>query len=703
MPDIAAPNTRSPLGMIGWPALGGVLLGFWVPGPSGIILMVLGLGVSAKVWSGWVGRGTDIQNRVVGPGALGILAVLLLGSTLRIADVLYCFEGVSDDRAGVAWTALRILHEGWRPWGGLRLLQVPEPLTYYALAAWFAIAGASIRAQAFFDVALWALSAPLWYSVFRRWGGTRVAFFALVFYAASRWGMTYTGHQNFSVEIMLITAACLEAWGRGVERSSRGWVFLAGLVAGSGFYAYQASKVLGALLIVLALWELRELVGRPQALERLVWMSAGWALAVLPIIVTDPVSGWFGRREGELWIFGNTAQGGWTSLGHNLLLALGMFHAHGDPMADHNLRGWPELDPVMGILAAWGVGWALHRLRRREGVAPLLGLLVMCLPMALSRGCPNDMRSLGMLPFLCFLAATALEASLGVLNRKFPSGRVGGIGWGILGAVALWNGAAYFGLQVRQEGWRDAFNRDQTELGQALTRLPSGEPIRLAGPYAHHSVVRYAAYPARESMEPLDASHLPKPPAVFVLDPLQGGLLEYLQERYPAGNLSAYSTQPGPAYALIYQSGPMEATPSTPPHGLWRTGTGVPDGTWDPVVDFAWRDLPQQEGLKEFNWSGTLQVDRRGIYLFRILCGPNADAILSSNGQDWVGIGTDPGGEVALKQGRYPITLRLKVPGDGAFFMHLLWKKPDSNRFEAIPNTRWGILQRAGDGIIHVE
>ena len=701
MPHPAAlPHLVHPWRTLG-PALAGILLGGLVPGTPGILLMVLGLGFSAKFWGGWVGRGTDAQNPAWVPRVMGVLTVLLLGLALRIGDVLYCFDGISDDRAGVALGALQILHEGWRPWGALRLLQVPEPLTYYGLAAWFALVGASFRSLAYFDVALWVLSVPLWYSVFRRWGGTRTAFFGLVFYAASRWGMTYTGHHNFSVELLLITAACLEAWGRGVERSSKGWIFLAGLIAGSGFYAYQAAKVLGALLVALALWELRERVSRTQALQRLSWMAAGWVLAVLPVLGTDPFSGWFGRREGELWIFGNVPPGGgWFLLGRNLLLALGMFHAHGDPMADHNLWGWPELDPMMGILAAWGVVWAFTRFNSRAGYVPLMGLLALSLPMVLSRGCPNDMRSLGMLPFFCFLAAAALEATLGAIARKFPRESVGGIGWGILGVMVLWNCASYFGFQVRQAGWRNAFNRDQTELGQALARMPDAVPIRLAGPYAYHSVVRYAAYPVRGSMEPLDASRLPKPPAVFVLDPLQGGLLEYLQERYPGGKLSSFSTQPGPAYAMIYQTGPVAVPPTSSPHGLWRTGTGTPNGTCDPVADFSWRDLPHPDGMKGFTWSGTIQVERDGSYAFRVLCGPNAEAALSSNGKGWVGWGSDPGGVIELKRGRYPVTLRLLVPGDGLFFMHLLWKKPGSERFEAIPNTLWGVVNRSGMGRI---
>jgi 4-amino-4-deoxy-L-arabinose transferase-like glycosyltransferase len=260
---------------------------------------------------------------------------------------------------------------------------------------------------------------------------------------------------------------------RGFQRRSRADIFLAGATTGLAFYAYFPARI--TLVIVLALLcgipvmnarrEVVKLVGGYTAIFLL-----GWALVAAPVMIASRAnSDWAfaytrqqfliypeGRKLEQDWTGEKTPAGAWKA---NIRNGLTMFNSrmHDQGYIYPNYKhGF--VDPITGVLLWLGfvvAGARVVRNRRRllsnmeSGAATLadltalVGFLTLYLSSALViTKAPNYTRLLVVLPFVSYLAGTALWALADWLTRRLSDARESmRVGIACVGVVliALWN------------------------------------------------------------------------------------------------------------------------------------------------------------------------------------------------------------------------------------------------------------------------
>src|SRR6185436_2316919 len=166
-----------------------------------------------------------------------LIILLALGFRLHEWDLIP--YGLHTDQGLTGLSALRILHEGWRPFFEVYNYQVPEPFLYYLLAGWFALVGASSFTFHLFFVLLSLASFPFIYWVFRQLGGARLALLTVFLLAVTRWHVIDTRNGYPSVHISLYAFASLSLWIYFLEkRKIWAWI-LSALICGLGLYTYQ--------------------------------------------------------------------------------------------------------------------------------------------------------------------------------------------------------------------------------------------------------------------------------------------------------------------------------------------------------------------------------------------------------------------------------------------------------------------------------
>ncbi|HJT24120.1 MAG TPA: hypothetical protein VJ873_06055, partial [bacterium] len=103
---------------------------------------------------------------------LFLLSLILLAAFFfRIYDIGSLPAGMHSDQGLTGLCALRILHEGWRPFGEVFDYRVPELLLFYQLAAWFGLVGSSYFTFHLFFILLSLASFPFVYWAARQWAG----------------------------------------------------------------------------------------------------------------------------------------------------------------------------------------------------------------------------------------------------------------------------------------------------------------------------------------------------------------------------------------------------------------------------------------------------------------------------------------------------------------------------------------------------
>ena len=290
-------------------------------------------------------------------------------------------------------------------------------------------------------------------------------------------------HALFAISRMALqvnTALLLELlalWllARGLQRRSRAEIFLGGATTGLAFYGYLPGRV--AFVIALALLccipvlnarrEVLKLVGGYTAM-----FLFGWALVAAPVIIASRANSTLalsyarqqfliypeGRKLAQDWTGGKTPAEAWKK---NIRNGMTMFnspkHDQGYIYANFN-HGF--VDPITGALLWLGFVLAGARVVRNRasllsdtesGVAALadltalVGFLVIYLSCALViTKAPNYTRLLVVLPFVSYLAGTALWRPADWLTRGIAAARtrasvrVAIVCVGV-SMVALWN------------------------------------------------------------------------------------------------------------------------------------------------------------------------------------------------------------------------------------------------------------------------
>jgi len=291
---------------------------------------------------------------------------------------------------------------------------------------------------------------------------------------------------------LLLELIALGLFARGLLRQSKAEVFLAGATTGLAFYAYFPGRI--AVVIVMGVLccipflrhntESLKAAGRYAAI-----LLLGWSLVAAPVMISsrvNPASSLAyarqqflfypeGRKLQQEWIRETTPEAAWKA---NIRNGLTTFNSrlHDQGYIYPNYRhGF--VDPATGVLLWAGLLMAaVSAVRRRahllsasdEGATALadliavVGFLALYLPLAfLITKAPNYTRLLVILPFVSYLAGTALWRTFHWLARRL-GGRharargfeVGGVACGAVLVIALWNVKIFndFATLGRKEG-----------------------------------------------------------------------------------------------------------------------------------------------------------------------------------------------------------------------------------------------------------
>jgi 4-amino-4-deoxy-L-arabinose transferase-like glycosyltransferase len=318
-----------------------------------------------------------------------------------------------------------------------------EPLFIYLQALLVGVAGASPLVMNFASVIVGLLAVAASYRLFVELFGWRVALFAASLYAVSLWSVTLSRLGLRATSVTLFVALTLFFLWRTLRGGRRLDAALTGVVLGLALYTYIAARLLPLLVVLLCLVEW------PMARRR--WRELA-LVAVVALIVAGPELAYFARHWEEMsrraWdvsVFNQGAtelEGARNTPGEALRNAAGMFFVAGDPNWRHNWPGRPMFDLGLAALFVAGLGLALWRARGEVRYRwPLLWLVVMTLPTALSHESPSFFRTLSVGPAAALFPALALAA---LTRQRF--------GWAVAVALVVATGLTTFRLYFDQWG-----------------------------------------------------------------------------------------------------------------------------------------------------------------------------------------------------------------------------------------------------------
>lgn len=629
-------------------------------------------------------------------------AILLLGLFFRTYHLETIPPGLPADQGSLGLSALRILHDGWRPFYEAYRLLVPEPLTPYLIAAWFQWVGPSLLTLKLFFVLLSLAAFPFAYWFFRQLAGLKIALLSLFFLAVSRWQWTQVRDSQPSLAVPLFLFATLALFLYGIR--TRRFLPLVGaaLFCGLGLYSYQSCKAIPILLGALTLFEWN---GSEKKEKDKGFRILGFFLILLflasPLLLYMAQNGALGRREASdlllnrviaqksllpiLKVWGGTAL---------------MFNRQGDPSPWYNFSSLRMLDDLTGILFLFGIASAWRSRGTRAGLYPLAGSFVMALPGLLSITPAASHRLLGLTPFVAYFAALAgikiLENLFPLGNRKHP--------WlyPILGisllAITIQNTRIYFGLQAKDPAYQAASAPAATALGQAVQALDLRSPgslrFYLSPDYLQHPTFSFLTYGERGNILKWDPIEWAKSPrtadkdATIFLEDDKRATLGYLEGLFPG--LLAEERIPGSIHLEISRNSLAQAP-------AWKRGLKgayIPSEDWsappalvqvDPVLDVSSAaDLPFPPTTPlRARWTGSLKVPQAGYYFFQVLTRDPSRLWLD-------------GKRVLLEKtfwlsrGGHSLELEWEKGPDFYPVFHFIWKRPGQANWEAVPASAFG-------------
>jgi hypothetical protein len=631
--------------------------------------------------------------------------IFLVGLFFRLYRIDSLLAGLPADQGLTGLSALRILNEGWRPFNEIYLSQVPDLLLTYEMAGWFRWVGASSFTYPLFHVLISLGAFPFIYWTFRQLAGPEVALLSLFFLSVMRWNWVETRSAQPSIEVSLYLFGSLAFFLYGVKNRKPLWFFLSALFCGLGLYAYPALKIVPFLMAALAVFEC---LNKPK--EKKIFLQTFLASIFLVLALSVPLLDYMvqfhtlGKRESESFILNEVLKE--KSLSPLLQVGSGtalMFNREGDEYPLHNLPGHRMLDDGTGVLFLLGLAIAWRLRRSRECFYPLAGFFAFLLTGFLSTNVAASNRLVTLTPFVAYFAGFAGLNLLGALFKKKK------VRWPFiltlslsLLAITTQNAYTYFVLQTSDPRCQQAFGLEQNHIGKTIVQLQSANPNRFhffIGPFfSRNSTVEFLSYQARKDffefqladwakgIEPLDKD------AVLFLEAGKTGVVDFLKTLFPMSREEIYRDPEGHALLYLYFI-PQESLASAAKwdHGL--QGNYIPSDQWtdpagitrlDPVLNFS---SLADFGLStrppyRIRWTGRL-LSVGGNYEFQVLT--------QDRGRLWLDGKPVPFEKpVTLSPGSH--ALRVDYEKDSGYYtqLHLVWKKPGSEKWEVVPAAAFG-------------
>lgn len=632
------------------------------------------------------------------------LLILLLAAIFRIYGIDSLPAGLHSDQGLTGLCALRILHEGWRPFGEVFDYQVPEILLFYQLAAWFALVGSSAFTFHLFFILLSLAAFPLAYWAIRQWAGPRTALLALFILAVMRWNWIETRNGYPSIQVPFYLFGALAFWTYWRSSGKKGPLLVSALFVGVGFYTYQAFKIVPFLMAAIAHCDYWGGKKKNRSLKPYLLYFSLVLLLVSPLLGVMAQRGILGHREADLFIGSKVLQERslqplWDVWTGTLL----MFNRAGDLNPRHNLPGHRMLDDVTAVFFVLGLALAWRKRKERGGLYPLLGFGVMLLTGLLSTDPAHSNRLVSLTPFVaCFAAYGFLyfwERAKYSL-AQFPVPLIAAF---LLASMGFLNFQTYFTDQAKEPACRAAFDPGAFFIGRNIADSSQAGPGQyryfISPAYFQNHTVDFLAYSARAGLSPFNlqdwaGGKVPADKPVYLyLEREKSGVMDFLQTLYPG---LAFVTYPAPRdcpevkLAWIPKNGRASLKP-------WRRGLkgtyfnssdwkGVPVTVQaDPVLNFTSKfDFPFTQGPPfRIRWTGVLEVPKTGGYQFQIVTTDDTQLALDGKPVPWES-------SQRLAAGAHQLRLDFEKNSGESLALTLIWKKPGTDKWEVVPATAFG-------------
>jgi len=458
-----------------------------------------------------------------------LAVIVVLAVWFRFYDIQQYPSGLFPDEAANGEDALLVLDGDWRPFyprGNGR-----EGLFFFLEALAIKAFGIGVWQLHIVSAAIGVLTVVATYFATRVWFGRLSGLLAAGLLATNHWHVTMS-RTGFRAILIPLFMALFTAWvGYTITAAKEGagtqskkdkqrslmvsylYAALAGAAFMGGFYTYIAYRVMVGVvlgvLVLLLLAALHSKIGFPHWKrywrQLLIAVVAG-AVVFLPLLlffIADPAA--FVGRAGQVSVFNRELQveyGGGTLAGTILFSVretlLSFFSGAGDVNWRHNVRGFPLLNPLVGVLFLLGVAWAIRGFgmvvrKMFQGKEVHLGMIYayvllllagMLLPVVTTaEGIPHGLRSIGLVLPIFFLAGTAGSVVLHWLwqRARAASGWMTTLGVvvGLLVLGVLYDGALYF-MIARNDAQAAYFYRaDLTAVSAWLNDYAVQQPERL--------------------------------------------------------------------------------------------------------------------------------------------------------------------------------------------------------------------------------
>jgi len=646
--------------------------------------------------------------------SLFLVLILGLACFFRLYRIDVLPAGMHTDQGLTGLCALRIEHEGWRPFFEIFNYQIPEVLLFYQLAAWFRWAGDSLFNFHLFFTLQAFFAFIFFYAAIRQLSGSKTALISLFILAVTRWSWIETRTCYPSSEVIFYLFGALCFWVYGLQKQKK-WAFiLSALFMGMGLYTYQAFKLVPLLFLIYGAIEyFRYRKGNSFRFSTIVCYFLIVFVLALPLLHYFWQEKTLGNRERDVFI-GNTLleqkslRPLWDVWVGNAL----MFNRTGDEIARHNIPGHRMLDDVTGILFILGLGLAFCRRKNRDSFYFLTGFFILALAGLLSNQLNNSNRLVVLTAFTAYFAGSFLEYFWNYLDRVFPSRKKWIIAVLLTGLTAMTtqNVYTYFVEQANNEDCRLSLGLEQATIGQTIGNFQKASPERfhffIAPFYFNNHVVRFLGYQGMAESSPLDLAALAKgdfpkdKDAVFFMEQNKGASFDFLKMLFPGGRETLLKNSEG--HVLLYRydvSADSLRQFKKWNRGLMGTYWNAPDAKsnpvlsrQDPVLNFTSKhDFPFQNYPPFFiRWKGRLITETGGTYRIRLLT--TDKALIKVDGREVFNTEKAEEESVSMKKGFHSIQVEYKKMEGDLISIHLVWMTPGQNQWEVVPPTAFGPL-----------
>ncbi|HTA75840.1 MAG TPA: PA14 domain-containing protein [bacterium] len=637
-----------------------------------------------------------------------------LGCFFRLYQIDLLPAGMHTDQGLTGLCALRIEHEGWRPFSEVFNFQIPEVLLFYQLAVWFHLAGDSLFNFHLFFVLQAMAAMVFFYASVRQLSGTRAALLSLFILAVTRWSWieTRVGYPSSEILFYLFGALCFWIYGLRKEKIWA-WV-LSALFLGIGLYTYQAFKLVPFLFVIYALFEiLRQKKKNPFRLSSgIIYLLIVLAIA-LPLLHYFWSGKTFGNREHEAFIGTSIIEQKslkplWDVWSGNF----SMFNRTGDENPRHNIPGHRMLDDLTGILFILGLGLAIRRWKNQDSFYALSGFAVLFLAGLLSNQPNNSNRLVILTAFVAFFVGSFLSFLWFALEKLIPSRKnTAIIAMGlILSFITILNFYTYFVSEANNEECRLSMGLEQKTIGQTISDLEIQSPGQfyffITPFFAQNHVVRFLGYQGLSDSSTLDLAALtqgnfPKNKnLVFFLEENKSGEFELLKTIFPEGQEALLKNSAG--HILLYRYD----VPSGVLIRFKKWNKGLMGTYWnslnsqkrpvlrrqDPVINFTSKqDFPFESYPPFFiQWKGQVLAENTGIYHLRLLTSDSAS--LWIDGKEMFNSQKPNGDQISLRKGIHTLRIDYRKTAGDSMAVHLIWETPGQTQWKVVPAQSFGKL-----------